>query len=196
MMDETEDGATATESPPSDEKTEFVRVLPEPDAETAKTTRLYELMIIFDPAEATRTWDKLAEWIKDLVEQKYKGTVLRLDKWAESKKLAYEMNGLKRGTYMLLWMRAKPEITVELERDLRLDERAMRHLLLVHEDEPPGVGKSAEEMEQAHGPREREERMTGGFGMGGGGGGFRRDRGDRDRDRGDRDRDRGERERY
>ena len=105
MTEETTGGTTATESPPQQSKkdkakgkTVFEPVLPKPDAESAKTTRLYELMIIFDPAEATRTWDKLVEWVKELIEGKYGGSVLRADKWAESKKLAYEIKGLKRGT--------------------------------------------------------------------------------------------------
>ena len=80
MTEET--GGTATESPPKkdDEAPAFERVLPTPSADEAKTTRLYELMIILDPAEATRTWDKLTEWVKELIEGKHSGTVLRVDK--------------------------------------------------------------------------------------------------------------------
>lgn len=172
--------AAATEAPPEKKKKknakkEYERVLPKPEGQMALTTRLYELMLLLDPAEASRTWDKLAEWVKEMIEGKHGGTIQRLDKWAESKKLAYEIKGLKRVTYMLVWFRAKPEITDELERALRLDERCARHLLLVHEEEPPGVGKSAEEMEQANPPRESR-----GYGDRGG-------YGDRDRgDRGDR----------
>lgn len=153
------------------------RVLPQLSPEIEAKTRLYELCLLFDPAEATRTWDALVEWIKtELIETKYGQHVLRVDKWADTRKLAYEIKGLKRGTYMVVWFRSEPGQISDLERDLRLDERCVRHLILSHDFEPPGVGKTAEDFDQKHeeerGERERER----GERSGGGGGGGRRDR--------------------
>jgi small subunit ribosomal protein S6 len=133
-------------------------VLPQLDPETMRTTRLYELCLLFDPAEATRTWDKLIDWLKGLIEEKYEQHVLRVDKWADSRKLAYEIKGLKRGTYMVVWFRAKPGVVADIDRDLRLDERCARHLIIYHEEEPPTVGKSAEDFEGSALARREERR--------------------------------------
>lgn len=165
------------------------RVLPQLSEEIEGKTRLYELCLLFDPAEATRTWDALVEWIKvELIETKYGQHVLRVDKWADTRKLAYEIKGLKRGTYMVVWLRSEPSKTSDLERDLRLDERCVRHLLISHDFEPPGVGKTAEDFDQKHeeerGERDRERGERGDRG----GGRDRGDRGDRGGDRGSRDR--------
>jgi small subunit ribosomal protein S6 len=153
------------------------RVLPQLSPEIEGKTRLYELCLLFDPAEATRTWDALVEWIKtELIETKYGQHVLRVDKWADTRKLAYEIQGLKRGTYMVVWLRSAPGVIADLERDLRLDERCVRHLIISHDFEPPGVGKTAEDFDQKHeeerGERERERGERGDRGGGGG----RRDR--------------------
>ena len=100
------------------------RVLPQLSPEIEGKTRLYELCLLFDPAEASRTWDALVEWIKtELIETKYEQHVLRVDKWADTRKLAYEIQGLKRGTYMVVWFRSEPSKLVDLERDLRLQLR-------------------------------------------------------------------------
>jgi len=156
------------------------RVLPQLSPEIEGKTRLYELCLLFDPAEASRTWDALVEWIKtELIETKYEQHVLRVDKWADTRKLAYEIQGLKRGTYMVVWFRSEPSKLVDLERDLRLDERCIRHLVISHDFEPPGVGKTAEDFDQKHeeerGERERERGDRGDRSSGGG------DRGRRDR---------------
>ena len=134
------------------EKEVFVPQLPVLDEEIEKRTRLYELMLIFDPAEASRTWDKLVEWVEELIKGRLEQHVLRVDKWADSRKLAYEINGLKRATYMLVWFKAEPSTTAELEQQLRLEERVLRHMLLTHDSEPPGVGQSAEDFDAAAPP--------------------------------------------
>lgn len=154
-------------------------VLPALDADVEKDTRLYELCVLFDPGEATRTWDKLEGWVKELITERHGAHVLRIDKWADNRKLAYEIKGLKRGTYMVVWLRAKPAVLSDLDRDLRLDEKAVRHILIYHEQEPPTVGKTAEDFDQA-GRAADDERVSRGDRFGGGGG--YRDR-DRDRDR-------------
>ena len=137
------------------------RVLPRVSEEIEAKTKLYELCLLFDPAEASRTWDALVEWItKDLIEGKLGQHVLRVDKWADARKLAYEIKGLKRGTYMVVWMRSEPSKINELERDLRLDERCVRHLVTVHDFEPPTVGKTAEDFDQ----KQEDERERGGGG--------------------------------
>ncbi|HBP19556.1 MAG TPA: 30S ribosomal protein S6 [Planctomycetes bacterium] len=134
------------------------RKLPRLDPEVEAKTRLYELCILFDPNEATRTWDTLVSWIKDeLIEGKYGQHVLQVDKWADARKLAYEIAGLKRGTYMVVWFRSETDKINDLERDLRLDDRSVRHVVIHHPFEPPTVGKTAEDFDQKA-EEERSER--------------------------------------
>ncbi len=180
------DVADATDETEAEATTQpYVPQLPVLDAETMKVTRLYELCIIFDPAEASRTWDKLEEYVRDLIEKKHKGHLHKVDKWADSRKLTYEIKGLKRGTFMVCWFRARPETISGLDRDLRLDEKPVRHLIVAHEEEPPTVGKTAEDFEAGRQDDMKRDREYGDRDFRGGG--FR-DRGDRDYgDRGDRE---------
>jgi ribosomal protein S6 len=130
-------------------------ILPTLSPELMKHTRLYELCLLFDPAEASRTWDKLVEWVNEIIGKRYGQHVLRVDKWADSRKLAYEIRGLKRGTYMVVWFRSLPKFINEIERDCRLDEKVIRHIIIAHEEEPPTVGKTADDFDQA--PLRRED---------------------------------------
>lgn len=182
MSDETTEVAEVA----TEEKAE--KVFADLDPETMRTTRLYELCLIFDPAEATRTWDKLAEWVTSVLVGKHGAHIYQIDKFAESRKLAYEINGLKRGTYMVVWFRCKPSAIGEIDREMRLDERSARHMVVFHAFEPPTVGMTAEEFEIKEEPRRERREYSPREGGGGGGGGGYRDR-DRDRDR-DYDRDR------
>lgn len=148
---------TGVATPPKVEETREP-VLPQLSPDLMKTTRLYELMILFDPAEASRTWDKLVEWINELVGKKHGQHVLRVDKWADGRKLAYEIKGLKRGTYMVAYFRAAPRTVNEIDRDLRLDEKVIRHIIVMHEQEPPTIGKTADDFDQAAPRREEDDR--------------------------------------
>jgi len=109
--------------------------LPVIPPEILKTTRLYELMLLFEPAEAQRTWEKLVDWAKGIVQERHGGFIMKVDQWAESRKLAYEVKGVRRGTYLIIYYRGKPTKQVDLERDFRLDEKVMRHMLIAHDKE-------------------------------------------------------------
>lgn len=135
-------------------------VLPQLSPELMKVTRLYELCMLFDPAEASRTWDKLVEWINEVIGKKYGQHVLRVDKWADGRKLAYEIKGLKRGTYMVVYFRSAPRAVNEIDRDLRLDEKVIRHVIIQHDSEPATVGKTADDYDQAP-PRRDDDVMMG-----------------------------------
>ena len=166
-MSETTAGAATKPAPHTHEKHEKHEdekpkepKLPQLSADLMKVTRLYELMILLDPADASRTWDKLVEWINDVIGKRYGQHVLRVDKWADSRKLAYEINGMKRGTYMLIYFRALPKLVFEIDRDMRLDEKVIRHIILSHEEEPPTVGMLADDFDQAPPRREGEGEET------------------------------------
>ena len=174
MADETNGDATATTETETAEEAKPEKKFEDLAPEVMRSTRLYELCMIFDPAEASRTWDKLVEWVTSVLTGKHGAHIYQFDKWAESRRLAYEIKGLRRASYMVVWFRCKPSAMGELDREFRLDERCARHMVVVHAFEPPTVGMTAEDFEIKDEPR--RERSYGG-GRDGGGGGYR----DRDR---------------
>ncbi|MBI3722835.1 30S ribosomal protein S6 [bacterium] len=141
----------------------YVKVdLPPVPPEMLKTTRIYEVFLLFDPTEATKSWDKLVEFVKGLVEGRHGGLVLKTDNWADSRKLAYEIKGLRRGTYMLMYFRAKPAIINTLDAELRLDDRVVRHMIVMHEKAPDQLTgrvrqRAAEDFEEEDFGRRRDD---------------------------------------
>ena len=92
----------------------------------AKLKENYELMVIFNT--------KLGEdGIKELVE-KYKGTIERhatldsVDEWGK-RKLAYEINYISEGYYVLMKFTSGPEFPAELDRILGITDGIMRRLI-------------------------------------------------------------------
>lgn len=90
--------------------------------------RLYEAMFLVDPAIAASDWDGIIATIKNILE-KNQGRVISIRKWDE-RKLAYEINGKTRGTYILCYFTAEGRRIAYIERDIRLSERIMRALIL------------------------------------------------------------------
>ena len=140
MADETTQAApSATVNPaaPGEDGVTYVKVdLPPVPPEMLKTTRIYEVLLLLDPAEYTKSGDKILEFVKGLVEARHGGLVLLHKVWADSRKLAYEIKGLRRGTYLLVYFRAKPSIINTLDNELRLDEKVIRHMIVKHEKAP------------------------------------------------------------
>ena len=65
---------------------------------------LYEGMFVMDNRQANRDWDGSLEKLKSML-AKHGAELVRAEKWGE-RKLAYEMQGRRRGTYMLLYFNA------------------------------------------------------------------------------------------
>jgi small subunit ribosomal protein S6 len=55
--------------------------------------------------------------------------ILAMRKWDE-RRLAYEIRGQKRGTYILLYFKAPGKDVAHIERDCNLSERVLRTLIL------------------------------------------------------------------
>ena len=60
---------------------------------------------------------------------KAEADVIALSKWDE-RRLAYRVNGQKRGIYLLAHFRAKPSTLKGLERDCNLSELIVRHMVI------------------------------------------------------------------
>ena len=93
--------------------------------------KLYEAMFLVDSAQAT-DWDRINTIIKNILERS-EAEIVSLKKWDE-RKLAYEINGQSRGTYILCYFEVDGEKIRDIEREVRLSEQIMRVLILSAEN--------------------------------------------------------------
>lgn len=123
--------------------------------------RLYEAMWVVDANTGREDYNKVIAAIKEIVE-KGGGTWINADKW-EERRLAYSIKKKKRGLYIINHFSAPTEAVTKIDRNARLSEVILRHMITVDEDglitTPP--------------VRTIEDDDFGG-GFGGGGGGERR----------------------
>ncbi len=91
----------------------------------AKITGKYEVLYIINPTLGEEETTALVEKFKAMVEAE--GTVSNVDVWGK-RRLAYPINDLNEGCYVLMNIECKPEFPAELERVMKIDENIMRCL--------------------------------------------------------------------
>ena len=91
----------------------------------AKITGKYEVLYILETALGEEGIAALVEKFKAMVEAE--GTLLNIDEWGK-RRLAYPINDLTEGYYVLMNMETKPEFPAELERVMKITEGVMRCL--------------------------------------------------------------------
>ncbi len=92
----------------------------------AKISGKYEVLYIIDPAQGEEGIAALVEKFKALVESN--GTLTSIDEWGK-RRLAYPINDLMEGYYVLMTFDAKPEFPAELDRVLKITDGIMRSLI-------------------------------------------------------------------
>ena len=92
----------------------------------AKISGKYEVLYIVDPAQGEEGIAALVEKFKALVEAN--GTLTSIDEWGK-RRLAYPINDLMEGYYVLMTMDAKPEFPAELDRVFKITEGILRSLI-------------------------------------------------------------------
>ena len=92
----------------------------------AKISGKYEVLYIIDPAQGEEGIQALVEKFKALVEAN--GTLTSIDEWGK-RRLAYPINDLMEGYYVLMTMDAKPEFPAELDRVFKITEGILRSLI-------------------------------------------------------------------
>lgn len=85
----------------------------------------YESMYILKPNLDDETRTALVERFKSIVENGG-GKVEKVDEWG-MKKLAYEINYISEGYYVLMTFEAPSELPLELERIYNITENVMRY---------------------------------------------------------------------
>ena len=91
----------------------------------AKITGKYEVLYIIDPAQGEEGINALVEKFKAMVEAE--GTLANIDLWGK-RRLAYPINDLTEGYYVLMNMETNPAFPAELERVMKITDGIMRCL--------------------------------------------------------------------
>ena len=92
----------------------------------AKTSEKYEVLYIINPSLSEEETQGVVEKFKTLIE--HNGTVDAMEEWGK-RKLAYEINYISEGYYVLVKFTSAPDFPAELERILRNTETVMRSLV-------------------------------------------------------------------
>ena len=97
----------------------------------AKITGKYEVLYIIDPAQGEEGINALVEKFKAMVEAE--GTLANIDLWGK-RRLAYPINDLTEGYYVLMNMETKPEFPAEMERVMKITDGILRCLTTAVEE--------------------------------------------------------------
>ena len=97
----------------------------------AKITAKYEVLYIIDATIGEEATAALVEKFKAMVEAE--GTLTNIDEWGK-RRLAYPINDLAEGYYVLMNMETKPEFPAELERVMKITEGVLRCLTTAVEE--------------------------------------------------------------
>ena len=92
----------------------------------AKTTEKYEVLYVLNPNLSEEETQGIVEKFKTLVEQN--GTLDEMEEWGK-RKLAYEINYLTEGYYVLVKFTSGPEFPAELDRILGITDGVIRSLV-------------------------------------------------------------------
>lgn len=90
--------------------------------------RTYELLVLvrpdFDDEKIASIIARYSEIITNM-----EGTIITAEKWAK-RRLAYEINRIREGIYLIFVFKGTPELSDELDRLLRIDQEIMRHMIV------------------------------------------------------------------
>ena len=93
--------------------------------------RKYEAVYIFLPSLEEEKRTKLLDRFKSIIEAN--GSIVNIDEWG-NRKLAYLIDDIGEGYYVLINFEAQPEVIQELNRIAKISDSIMRHMI-IKEDE-------------------------------------------------------------
>lgn len=85
-------------------------------------------MYIIKPDVEEEKLTALVEKFKALVEEKG-AEVSKVDKWGK-RRLAYEIDKIKEGIYVLMQFKAEPAASAELDRVMKINDDIVRHMIV------------------------------------------------------------------
>ena len=94
--------------------------------------RHYETIYIVDPNLSDEEYGEVKKKFNNLIE-KQKGVIIKTQDWG-AQKLAYRVKKFDKAYYVLVDYCGNPGLTVELERDLKLDSRIIKYQTVILDD--------------------------------------------------------------
>lgn len=88
----------------------------------------YEGMFVLDSSKVAINWDESVKVVHDIL-AKHDAEIVASRQWDE-RRLAYPVEGHKKGTYLLTFFRTDGSNLKEIEADCRLNELILRDLIL------------------------------------------------------------------
>ncbi|SHH30915.1 30S ribosomal protein S6 [Tepidibacter thalassicus] len=88
----------------------------------------YELIYVLKPNVEEEVKEKVQNKVKEMVES-VNGQVENVDVWG-NKKLAYPIQKFTEGYYVLVNFTANTELPKEIDRNLRINENVIRHMIV------------------------------------------------------------------
>ena len=107
--------------------------------------KTYELMVLLHPDLEIDVEAPIAK-IEGLVGA-VSGKVLKRDNWGK-KRLAYRIARQDFAIYVYFELELEPEKVQELDRTILITEEVLRHILVVHEENPPRAEAKADKAEK------------------------------------------------
>jgi small subunit ribosomal protein S6 len=92
----------------------------------------YELMYIMVPTLEGEALEAVMTKVTTLIES-VNGTITEVKKWGK-RRLAYEINDIKEGFYVVVTFDADPSSITEIDRVLKLTEEILRFMITRDED--------------------------------------------------------------
>ncbi len=88
-------------------------------------------MYIINPTLEEEAVNGVVEKFKTLVETNG-GEISKLDRWGK-RRLAYEIDDLKEGHYVLCYFNGNPAVAHELDRVMKITDEVIRHMIIRNE---------------------------------------------------------------
>lgn len=87
----------------------------------------YELLFVLEPSTEEEKRNQLLDKFKGII--KADGEVENVDEWG-LRKLAYEINKVKEGYYVLMNFTGNSDTPKELDRNLKIADEVIRHMII------------------------------------------------------------------
>ena len=97
----------------------------------AKVNANYEAMLIINPAVGEEAIAAVVERFKSLIEKN--GTLAEVDEWG-TRRLAYEINHITEGYYVLISFNSTPDLPAEVERIANITAGVIRSLVVCKDE--------------------------------------------------------------
>jgi small subunit ribosomal protein S6 len=92
-------------------------------------------MFLLDSGRAGKDWDGARSEVEAIL-TKHGAEIVRSGRWDE-RKLAYEIKGHRRATYMLVYFNGTPETIDPVRRECALNDLVLRNMILLRRDDYP-----------------------------------------------------------